>query len=140
MADFLSSFRSRADDARDAAERYRRDARDSAERYGRRASSSLRDVGESLRGAGDTLRDRGDDARSELSKLWNDLEDLVGRRVTPAAQDAAHYASRYARDGRDAALDMASQLRDVTRSRPLVAIGVAIAATWVISTMLRSKR
>jgi ElaB/YqjD/DUF883 family membrane-anchored ribosome-binding protein len=134
MADgYFSNLRSRAEDARDSAEKYGRDARNSAEKYSRRASGSLRDAGE-------TIRDRGDDARSELSRLWNDLEELVERRISPAAQDAARYASSYARDGRDVALDMASQLRDVTRSRPLVAIGIAVAATWVISSMLRSKR
>jgi len=119
---FLSSLRSRADDVRD-----------DAERYGRRASSNLRD-------AGDRLRDRGDDARGELSRLWGQLEDLVERRLSPAANDVARSARHYARDGREAAYDMADQLRDVTRSRPLLAIGVAVAATWVISTMLRSRR
>ncbi|RYJ04028.1 MAG: hypothetical protein EON47_01920 [Acetobacteraceae bacterium] len=134
MADgYFSNLRSRAEDVRDSAGKYGRDARDSAEKYGRRASSSLRDAGE-------TIRDRGDDARGELAKLWNDLEDLVERRISPAAQDAARYAGSYARDGRDAALDMASQLRDATRSRPLMAIGIAVAATWVISTMLRSSK
>lgn len=130
---YFSSLRSRADDARDTAEQYGRDARDTAETYGRRASGSLRDAGE-------TVRDRGNDARGELSRLWSDLEDMVDRRISPVAHDAARYASSYARDGRDAALDMASQLRDVTRSKPLVAIGIAVAATWIISSMLRSKR
>ncbi|WP_043340530.1 hypothetical protein [Belnapia moabensis] len=119
---FLSSLRSRADDVRD-----------DAERYGRRASSSLRDTGE-------RLRDRGDDARGELSRLWGQLEDLVERRLGPAANDVASRASYYARDGRDAAYDVADQLREVTRSRPLLAIGVAVAATWAISAMLRSRR
>lgn len=134
MADgYFSNLRSRAEDVRDSAEKYGRGARDSAEKYGRRASGSLRDAGE-------TIRDRGDDAKGELAKLWSDLEELVERRISPAAHDAARYASSYARDGRDVALDMASQLRDVTRSRPLVAIGIAVAATWVISSMLRSNK
>jgi hypothetical protein len=118
----LSNLRSRADDVRE-----------DAERYGRRASSNLRDVGGSL-------RDRGDDARGELSRLWGQLEDLVERRLGPAANDVARSAGGYARDGREAAYDVADQLREVTRSRPLLAIGVAVAATWVISTMLRSRR
>jgi ElaB/YqjD/DUF883 family membrane-anchored ribosome-binding protein len=130
MADgFLSSLRSRAEDARD-----------DAERYGRRASGSLRDAGDRLRDVGGSLRDRGEDARGELSRLWGHLEDLVDRRLAPAASDAARSARHYARDGREAAYDMADQLRDVTRSRPLLAIGVAVAATWAISTMLRSRR
>jgi ElaB/YqjD/DUF883 family membrane-anchored ribosome-binding protein len=123
MADgYFSSLRHRAEDVRD-----------SAESYGRRASGSLRDTGE-------RLRDRGGDARTELSRLWSQLEDLVERRISPAAQDAARYAGGYAREGRDVAMDMASHLRDATRSRPLMAIGIAVAATWLISGMLRSKR
>jgi len=116
MADgYLSSLRSRADDARDT-----------AEEYGRRAGS--------------TLRHRGEDARGELSRLWGELEDLVERRIGPAASEAARSATGYAREGRDVALDLADQLRHATRSRPLVAIGIAVAATWIISSMLRSKR
>ncbi len=110
-----------------------RDARDTAEDYGRRAGSNLRDAGE-------RLRDRGDDARGELSRLWSQLEDLVERRIRPAASDAADYAGGYARQGREVAYDVADQIRDVTRNRPLVAIGVAVAATWLISSMLRSRR
>ena len=116
MADgYLSSLRSRAEDARDT-----------AEDYGRRARN--------------TLQGRGDDARGELSRLWGDLEDLVERRIGPAATGAARSATGYAREGRDMALDVADHLRHATRSRPLMAIGIAVAATWVISSMLHSKR
>ena len=121
MADsYFSSLRSGA-----------REARDTAEDYGHRAAGRLRDAGE-------RLRDKGDDARGELSRLWADLEDLVEKRLGPAASEAGRSASRYAYQGRDMAMDYAEQLRDVTRSRPLVAIGVAVAATWLITSMLRS--
>lgn len=141
MADgFLSGWRSSTRDIRDDAEDYGRragerlrDARDTAEEYGRRT--------------GARMRDRGEDARGELSRLWSQLEDLVERRIAPAASDAAdtarsyaRHAGSYARDGREMAYDVADQIRDVTRSRPLVAIGVAVAATWLIATMLRSGR
>ncbi|MCB4823794.1 hypothetical protein [Roseicella aerolata] len=123
MADgYLSGWRSGA-----------REARDVAEDYGHRAAGRMRDAGE-------RLRDRGDDARSELSRLWSQLEDLVERRLGPAASEAAHSAGSYARHGREMAYDVADQLRDVTRNRPLVAIGVAVAATWLIATMLRGGR
>jgi predicted phage gp36 major capsid-like protein len=123
MADsYFSSLRSGA-----------RDVRDDAEDYGRRAAGRLRDTGE-------RLREKGDDARGELSRLWADLEDLVEKRLGPAASEAGRSASRYAYQGRDMAIDYAQQLRDVTRSRPLVAIGVAVAATWLITSMLRSGR
>ncbi|RAI59858.1 hypothetical protein [Roseicella frigidaeris] len=126
---YLSSLRDRGEDLRD-----------DAETYGRRAAGRLRDTGE-------RLRDRGDDARGDLARLWHQLEDLVERRVRPAASDAidhagdyARQARGYARQGRDVAYDVADHLRDATRSRPLVAIGVAVAATWLISSMLRSRR
>lgn len=116
MADgYLSSLRSGA-----------REARDTAEEYGRRT------VGR--------LRDRGDDARSELSRLWSQLEDLVERRLRPVASEAADSASGYARQGRDIAYDVADQVRDLTRHRPLLAIGIAVAATWLIASMLHSRR
>ncbi|MBK1661862.1 hypothetical protein [Paracraurococcus ruber] len=141
MADgFLSGWRSST-----------RDIRDDAEEYGRRAGSRLRDLRDDAedygRRTGSRLRDRGEDARGELSRLWSQMEDLVERRVRPAASEAvdtarsyASSAGSYARDGRDMAYDVADQVRDLTRSRPLVAIGVAVAATWVIASMLRSKR
>jgi ElaB/YqjD/DUF883 family membrane-anchored ribosome-binding protein len=126
---YLSSLRSGA-----------REARDSAEDYGRRATGSLRDTGDRLRDTGSRLRDRGEDAKGDLARLWSELEDLVDKRLGPAASEASQVASRYAYQGRDMAMDYAGQLRDVTRARPLVAIGIAVAATWFISTMLRSKR
>lgn len=109
------------------------DARDTAEDYRRRASRSLDH-------AGDRLRHRGEDASGELKRLWHQLEDLVENRIRPAAQDAAHRGRDYAHEGRDLAVDMTAQLREAARSRPLVAIGIAVAATWLITTMLRSRR
>ncbi len=109
------------------------DARDTADDYRRRASRSLDD-------AGDRLQHRGEDARGELKRLWNQLEDLLENRIRPAAQDTVHRGRGYAHEGRDMAVDMAAQLREAARSRPLVAIGVAVAATWLITTMLRSRR
>jgi hypothetical protein len=115
MADgYLSRLRSHAEDARDT-----------AEDYGRRRN---------------TLHDRGGDARGEVSRLWSDLEDLVERRIGPAATGAARSASGYAREGRDMALDVADHVRHATRSRPLMAIGIAVAATWFISSILHTKR
>ena len=121
-----------------------RDARDSAEDYGHRAASGLREARDTAeaygRRAEGTLRDKGEDARGEVSRLWAELEDLVERRIGPAASEAGRSASRYAHEGRDMAVDYAGQLRDVTRARPLVAIGVAVAATWFITSVLRSSK
>ena len=118
MADgFLSGLTRRAYDARDTAEEYGRDA-------GRR------------------LREGSGDARGELRRLWSQMEDLVERNVGSSprevARTAGDYARDYARDGRDIAYDVAGQIRSATRDRPLVAIGIAVAATLIITSLLSS--
>jgi ElaB/YqjD/DUF883 family membrane-anchored ribosome-binding protein len=146
MADgFLSGLARRVGDWRDEAE-------DRAEPYARRA------------------RRGGKDAMGELRGLWDRIEDLVERQVAPAASDyarsardtaadyagsagdkayryaqgAGRYARRAARDygpqAREAAENAAGYLRDVTRQRPLLAIGVAIAGTWLVATLLSGSR
>ena len=116
MADgFLSGLTRRAYEARDTAEEYGRDA-------GRRA------------------REGGSEARGELRRLWSQLEDLVERNLGASPSEAARTASHYARDGREAAYDLADQLRSATRARPLVAIGIAVAATLVITSLLSTSK
>jgi ElaB/YqjD/DUF883 family membrane-anchored ribosome-binding protein len=118
MADgFLSGLTRRAYDARDTAEEYGRDA-------GRR------------------LREGSGDARGELRRLWSQMEDLVERNLGSSTRDVARsagdYARDYYRDGRDIAYDVAHQVRSATRERPLVAIGIAVAATLIITSLLSS--
>ncbi len=120
MADgFLSSLTRRAYEARDTADDYGRDA-------GRR------------------LRESGGDARSELRRLWSQMEDLVERNLgtspSEAARTAGSYARDYAQDGRELAYDVADQIRSAARARPLVAIGIAVAATLVITSLLSSSK
>ena len=118
MADgFLSGLARRAYDALDTAEDYGRDA-------GRR------------------LREGGGDARGEPRRLWSQMEDLVERNLgaspSEAARTAGGYAREYAQDGRELAYDLADQLRSAARARPLVAIGIAVAATLVITSLLNT--
>lgn len=116
MADgFLSGLARRLDDARDRAEEYGHDT-------------------------ADRLRDRGKDARGELRRLWSQLEDLVERNLGTTTSEAARSARHYARDGRDMAYDLADQLRSATRSRPLVAIGIAVVATVIVTSLLSGGR
>jgi ElaB/YqjD/DUF883 family membrane-anchored ribosome-binding protein len=146
MADgFLSGLARRltsvAEDARDRAEEHGRDGYRRAERYGRDAYRDARHGGQETLG--------------ELRRLWSRIEDLVEDRVAPAAGDyargaghraldyartAGRYAAEYGPQARDAALVAADYLRGATRARPLVAIGIAIAATWLIASMMRSDR
>ena len=48
----------------------------------------------------------------------------------------ARSAEGYAREGRDLALDTAERLRDAARARPLLAIGIAVAATLAITSLI----
>ena len=106
------------------------DVRDTAEDYGRSAERRL--------------RGGGSEARSELRRLWSQLEDVVERNFgaspTEAARTATDYARDYARDGREAAYVLADQLRSATRARPFLAIGIAVVATVVITSLLSGSR
>lgn len=149
MADgFLGGLARRAFEARDAAEDYGRDA-------GRRARGAANDYADDARDYADRARrrarGRAEDARSELRSLWGQMEDLIERNTgyTPReaaraaggyARTARDYAEDYARDGREYAYEVADQIRSVTRERPLVAIGVAVAATLIITSLLSSGR
>lgn len=132
---FLSGLTRRAHEARDTAEDYGRDARrrayearDTAEEYGRDAKRRARE------GAGD--------ARGELRRLWSQMEDVVERNLGSSPREAVRtaggYAREYAEEGRDLAYDLANQVRSATRSQPLVAIGIAVAATFIITSLLSS--
>jgi ElaB/YqjD/DUF883 family membrane-anchored ribosome-binding protein len=119
------------------------EARDTAEEYGRDAGRRLRDTADEYgRDTGRRARDRGEDARGELRRLWSQMEDVVERNLgsspTEAARTVGSYARDYAEDGRDLAYDVADQIRAATRSRPFVAIGIAVAATFVITSLLSS--
>ena len=127
---FLSGLPRRAYEARDA-------IRDAADDYGRDG----RDYG---RDAGRRLSETSGDARSELRRLWSQMEDLVERNLgaspTEAVRTAGSYARDYAQDGRELAYDVADQIRSAARARPLVAIGIAVAATLVITSLLSSSK
>jgi ElaB/YqjD/DUF883 family membrane-anchored ribosome-binding protein len=77
-----------------------------------------------------------DQASGRLGELWSEIEALVGHRGPSVAQRARHYAH----DAGEAASDLSDQLVSLTRHRPLVVIGVAVAATWLVSSLLQSPR
>jgi ElaB/YqjD/DUF883 family membrane-anchored ribosome-binding protein len=144
----ISALARRVEDWREEAEDHGRDharragrhleaTRDEAWRRGGRAVSRLRHRGgERL----SDLRHRGDDARDELRRLWSQIEELVENEVAPRASGYGRTARRYAVEGRERALEAADYLRDATRSRPLLAIGVAVAATWLVASLMRRSR
>jgi ElaB/YqjD/DUF883 family membrane-anchored ribosome-binding protein len=102
------------------------------------------DLGETAGSAGGqamgTLRRGSRRAGSELSHLWSQIERLFDRDVAPAARYAADQAEPYWREGRDMAADAAVRLRNAANARPLLAVGIAIAATYVVTSMLHGRR
>jgi ElaB/YqjD/DUF883 family membrane-anchored ribosome-binding protein len=110
----------------DSLRRIARQLRTETEEYGRHVS--------------DDLRERGPDTRKELKRLWSQLEDLVEHRARPAMRDVSREGGRYLRGGRDAALDATDRLRYATREHPLLAIGIAVAATWAVASLLSRRR
>jgi len=88
----------------------------------------------------DTADRTGSDARRELSRLWDQLETTFDRHIAPATSEGAQQAVHYAKEGRDVAYDLADRLSDAARARPLMAIGMTVAATWLVSALLRPRR
>ncbi len=104
-------------------------ARAVAEDIGRRVAEGYRE-----------RREGAADVRGELTRLWRQVEALVENRAAPAAADLARTAGSYAGEGRDLAIEAAERLRAATRARPLLAIGIAVAASFAIATLLGSGR
>jgi hypothetical protein len=110
------------------------------------------EVSEGLRRIARELRDsagshRAEDARAELARLWSQIEHIVERRLRPAARDAARDMRDYSRDarhylddGREVALDAAWRVREAARAHPLMAVGIAVATTWVVASLMRGRR
>jgi ElaB/YqjD/DUF883 family membrane-anchored ribosome-binding protein len=112
-----------------------------------RMSAALRQLRSHAEDLYDTAQDRGrrmagkasdqaDDVVGRLRDMWSDIEDMV----TSRGSSAARQARGYARDTRDYAEDMAEQVMEATRQRPLMALGIAVAATWVVFSLLHSSR
>lgn len=107
----------------------------------RRIARQLRDATEEHgRAAASDIRERGGDTKAELARLWSQLEDLVEDRVRPAARDASRGAARYAREGRDVAIDARDRLRSATAAHPLLALGIAAATAWAVASLLSRRR
>jgi ElaB/YqjD/DUF883 family membrane-anchored ribosome-binding protein len=93
-------------------------------------------VEETGRHAASRASDYADTASSRLGDLWSEIEALVSRQQPKVGARARGYAH----DAGDYAADLSDQLRSMTRNRPLVAIGVAVAATWLVTSLIRSSR
>lgn len=84
----------------------------------------------------DSASRTGEDAKDELAKLRAQVERLMEERVTPALAGAADQVQDYANRARESIEDQADALSDTVRERPLLAIGIATAAGYLIGRLM----
>ena len=77
-----------------------------------------------------------DDAQEELARLRNQVERLMQERVTPALAGAADQVSDYANRARETIEDQAETFAESVRERPLLAVGIAVAAGHLIGRLM----
>jgi ElaB/YqjD/DUF883 family membrane-anchored ribosome-binding protein len=110
-------------------------------------SAALRQLRTQVEDFGETAQDTGrraagaasgyaNHASTRLGELWSEIEALVSHR----GPDMRERARGYAHDAGDFASDLTDQVIAATRHRPLAAIGIAVAATWLVTTLLHAPR
>ncbi len=77
------------------------------------------------------------DAKEELARLREKVETLMKDHVTPAIGAAADQAEQAARATRDTLRDSAERMSETVRAQPLTAIGIAVAAGFVLAALAR---
>ncbi len=76
------------------------------------------------------------DAQEELARLRGQVERLMQERVTPALAGAADQVSDYASRARETIEDQAETLSETVRERPLLAVGIAVAAGYLVGRLM----
>ncbi len=120
---------STANDFSDDARRVKNQAEASASRVGDEAKTAASRIG-------DEAKSVGNDAKDELAKLRAQVERLMQERVTPALAGAADQVQDYANRARESIEDQADALSDTVRERPLIALGIAAAAGYLIGRLM----
>ena len=87
-------------------------------------------------GAKDSARDLADDAQGELARLRGEVDRLTREKITPALADAAGTAEDYARRAQDAFAEQSERLSEVVRERPLLAVGLGLAAGYLVGRLM----
>jgi ElaB/YqjD/DUF883 family membrane-anchored ribosome-binding protein len=77
-----------------------------------------------------------DDAREELARLRSQVEKLMAERVTPALGEAADTVQDYAHRARESIEDQADSIAEQVRDRPLIAVGIAAAAGYLLGRLM----
>ncbi|WP_220115886.1 DUF883 family protein [Caldovatus aquaticus] len=76
-----------------------------------------------------------EDAREELARLRAQVEKLMQERVTPALAGAAETVEDYATRARETIEQQADALSSTVRERPLMAVGIAALAGFLIGRL-----
>ncbi len=77
-----------------------------------------------------------DDAKDELARLRSQVEKLMSERVTPALGEAADTVQDYAHRARESIEDQADSIAEQVRDRPLIAVGIAAAAGYLLGRLM----
>jgi ElaB/YqjD/DUF883 family membrane-anchored ribosome-binding protein len=93
----------------------------------------LRDLRDQASASGQRMAD---DAREELARLRAQVEKLMSERVTPALAGAAETVEDYAHRARATIEDQADALSSTVRERPLMAVGIAAVAGYLIGRLM----
>ncbi|MBS7812142.1 DUF883 family protein [Roseococcus pinisoli] len=119
MSQTVENARNLANDAKNEAQRLAGGARDLA--YGAKDDAS-RLVS---------------DARAEISQLREKVESLLNDRVTPAVSAVADRASSLGKSASETVRHQADRASDAVHDKPLIALGVAALAGFVIASLIR---
>ncbi len=99
-----------------------------------RQASAARDV---VEGAKDDAARFVSDAKAEIVQLREKVESLMNERVTPAMSAVADRASAIGKSATETVRHQADRATDAVHERPLVALGVAALAGFVVASLLR---
>lgn len=77
------------------------------------------------------------DAKAEIVQLREKVEQLMNERVTPAVSAVADRASAIGKSATETVRHQADRASDAVHDKPLVALGVAALAGFVIASLIR---
>jgi ElaB/YqjD/DUF883 family membrane-anchored ribosome-binding protein len=99
-----------------------------------RLAGSARDLAS---GAKDDASRFVSDAKAEIVQLREKVEALMNDRITPAVSAAADRASAIGKSASDTVRQQADRASDAVHDKPLIALGVAALAGFVIASLIR---
>jgi ElaB/YqjD/DUF883 family membrane-anchored ribosome-binding protein len=79
-----------------------------------------------------------ENAGDELARLRSQVEKLMSERVTPALGEAADTVQDYAHRARESIEDQADSIAGQVRDRPLIAVGIAAVAGYLLGRLMTS--